>query len=179
MTRNTMLTDREIPPNALHPRVRVEFTAWVESCTTLDALQEAATHVNRLGAVVKARHEALQAAAKPAFRVGARVVFIRSRSVVGTIIKTTAKYAHVSLDSNSTVRAGFMEMEPLPETDARYSDAARERALGDAKHQQQRSRDRVSQWRKEHVTIIGMTDGQRTKMEKALDQAMTDGHNEA
>ena len=172
MTRNTTLTDRTETALA-------DFTAWVESCATLDALQEAATHVNRLGRLVKARHEALQAAAKPAFRVGGRVVLIRSRSVVGTIIKTTAKYAHISLDSNSTVRVGFMEMEPLPETDARYSDAARERALGDAKHQQQRSRGRVSQWRKEHVTIIGLTDGQRTTMEQGLDKAMTDGHNEA
>jgi hypothetical protein len=168
MTRNTTLTDRTETALA-------DFTAWVESCATLDALQEAATHVNRLGRLVKARHEALQAAAKPAFRVGGRVVLIRSRSVVGTIIKTTAKYAHISLDSNSTVRVGFMEMEPLPETDARYSDAARDRALGEAKHQQQLSRDRVSQWRKEHVTIIGMTDEQRTKMEKGLDEDLAAG----
>jgi hypothetical protein len=155
------------------------FVEWVESCTTLDALQKAATHVNRLGAMVRARYEALQAAAKPAFRVGARVVLIQSRvglipDVVGTITKTTAKYAHVSLDisldSHKVVRVGFLGIEPLPDTDPRYSETAREEALAQAKQQHQRALEKAAQWRKEHVTIIGMPDGQRTKIEKALDE---------
>lgn len=174
MTRNTTLTDRTETALA-------DFTAWVESCTTLGALQEAVTHVNRLSALVRTQHATLQDAAKTAFafRVGARVVLVHDANklggAVGTITKITAKYAHVSLDDAVKVRVGFMSLEPLPVTDPRYSEAAREEALAQAKQQHQRALDQAAQWRQEHVTILGMTDEQRTKMEKGLDEDLAAG----
>jgi hypothetical protein len=161
-----------------------DFTAWVESCTTFDALREAAASVNRMSAIVQRRLATLTDTARTAFRVGARVVLTvgrksgersQDRDTVGTIIKMTAKYAHVSLDSHEVVRVGFIGIELLPDTDPRYSEAAREEALAQATQQHQRALDKAKQWRKEHVSIIGMTDEQRTKMEKGLDADLAAG----
>ena len=163
------------------------FTAWVEGCTTLDALRDAAAPVNRMSEIVRRRLEALTAAAKTSFRVGARVVLtegrksgggsedtwedaLQDRDTVGTIIKMTAKYAHVSLDNHDTVRVGFIGIEPLPITDPRYSEAARQTALDEAKQHAQQALDQATEWRKTHVTVLGVTDEQRTKLEERIEK---------
>lgn len=101
------MTTRKTPPTWPTETALAGFSAWVEGCTTLEQLQETADYVNLLGRVVKARHAALQAAAK-----------------------------------------------------------------AQAEQHRQLALDKVAQWRRGHVTIIGLTDEQRTKLEKGLDKAL-------
>tara|TARA_R100000306_G_C4355189_1_gene132312 strand:+ start:75 stop:518 length:444 start_codon:yes stop_codon:yes gene_type:complete len=115
----------------------VEFETWVAGLTTLAQIESAARHVNKLGAVVRKRHDELIAAVRDTFRVGLRVVLTWAHvgnGEVGTVKKVTKKYAYVSYDRGGSdgcpfeaegrgVRTPFTALELLPKTDPRHKEA--------------------------------------------------------
>ena len=165
----------------------VEFETWVAGITTLAQLEGAATHVNKLGAVVRKRHDELTAAVRDTFRVGLRVVLTGAswgNGEVGTVKKVTKKYAYVSYDRGGSdegpfgagghgVRTPLTALEVLPDTDPRHSDEARTTAMRQVEKETQERLKKTRKWRKDHVIIDGLTDGQTRALENEIDASLT------